>query len=131
MSKGRTDPFRTFTNTDDGQVTAETYGNDSLLAGATVGRTFDSLLRTNTMSVTPPGGSSIVQTIGYDAASRYQTFTQSGIVATYSYAQNSSLVSGVVLQNSGSTVLTTVKTYDALNRLQSISQRGEGVGPTY
>ena len=87
--------------------------------------------KSHTVSVTPPGGSSIVQTIGYDSASRYRTFTQSGIVATYSYAQNSSLISGITLQNSGSTVLTTVKTYDALNRLQSISQRGEGVGPTY
>ena len=53
---------------------------------------------------------------------RQTAFTQSGIVATYSYAQNSSFVSGIVLQNSVSTVLTTAKTYDNLNRLQSISQ---------
>ena len=113
---------RSFTNTNDGQVARETFEAGSLLAGGTLTRSFDSLLRTGTVSVTPPGGSAIVQTIGYDSASRYQTFTESGIVATYSYAQNSSLVSGITLQNSGSIVLTTAKIYDNLNRLQSISQ---------
>ena len=70
----------------------------------------------------PPTGSAVVQTIGFDAASRYQSFAQGGIAAIYSYAPNSSLVSGITLQNSGSTMLTTAKNYDNLNRLKSISQ---------
>jgi len=113
---------RTLLNTDDGQVSAEIFENGSIFAGGSVSRLFDGYLRNNSLTVTPPGGSPIVQTIGYDAASRYSTFVEGGITAAYSYAPNSSLVSGITLQNNGNTLMTTAKNYDNLNRLQSIVQ---------
>ena len=116
---------RTFTNTPDGQVAAEAFTSGSF-AGAAISRTFDGLLRTGTLSVQPSSGASaIVQTIGYDSAARYQSFTQGSLSATYSYEPNSSLIAGILFQNSGTTTMTTAKTYDHLNRLQSISS---GVG---
>ena len=119
------DGSRTVTNTLDGQVASESFDSGPMFDGATVTRAFDGLLRTGTLSVTPPGGSAIVQTVAYDAASRFQTFTQDTLTATYTYEPNSSLVAGVTLQNSGTTTMTTAKTYDRLNRLKSISS---GVG---
>jgi len=54
--------------------------------------------------------------------SRYQTFTQGPVSATYTYATNSSLIAGITLANNGNTLMTTAKNYDQLNRLQSIVQ---------
>ena len=112
---------RTFSNTDDGQIASETFGADSIFFGGSASHGFDEFLRINMVSVQPPGGAAITQTITYDAASRYETFTQGSSSATYTYDPNSSLIAGITMKNSGTTTLATSKVYDHLNRLKSIS----------
>ena len=108
----------------DGQPRDETFQNDSLFAGMNVHHEYDELLRGSTLAVGPTGGDPLlVQTVGYDEASRYKSFTQGAFSAVYNYEPNSPLVASVAFQN-GAT-MTTTKAYDHLNRLKFI---GSSVG---
>src|SRR5439155_8945175 len=61
-------------------------------------------------------------TNSYDTASRFATVGDGAAnLATYTYLANSPLVSQIVFKQSGTTRMTTTKSYDFLNRLQSIS----------
>jgi RHS repeat-associated protein len=59
---------------------------------------------------------------GYDNASRLASVSDgNGNAASYSYLANSSLVGQIAFAHSGTTEMTTIKQYDYLNRLSSIS----------
>jgi RHS repeat-associated protein len=64
----------------------------------------------------------------YDPAGRFLTVSSGTASATYSYVANSSLVDQLVFKQSGTTRLTTTKSHDLLNRLQSISSTASGSG---
>ena len=98
---------------DAGQILSET------LNGVTVTNTYDSLLRR--ASVAMSGQSSTLTSYGFDAASRLSYATNGQFTTTYSYLANSPLVSQIVFKSNSVTRMTTTKTYDFLNRLQSIS----------
>ncbi len=57
----------------------------------------------------------------YATASRLDTVSDGTNAATYAYLANSPLVSSVTFKQSGTTRLTTTKSYDNLNRLTQIS----------
>ncbi|MBI2497139.1 MAG: hypothetical protein HYV75_04195 [Opitutae bacterium] len=99
-----------------GQLKDEDY-TAGLLDTLGVHRSFDSLARLDSVSV--PSVYSVGYT--YDAASRLDTVTSGANTATYSYVSNSPLIGGVVFKQAGATRLTTIKAYDNLNRLSSIS----------
>ena len=68
---------------------------------------------------------------GYDADARLATVNDgNNDTATYSYLANSALVGEILFQTNSATRMTTLKTYDYLNRLTAItSQGGTGVPP--
>ena len=115
---------RTFTYNEDSQVSSETFGTlglgSEMFQGLSIQRGYDDLLRRTTLTGSG-AGDPIVQSIEYDAASRYWKFSQGAVSATYAYEANSALVSGITFQNSGTTTMTTSKIYDNLNRLKSIA----------
>ncbi len=65
---------------------------------------------------------------GYDAASQVSTVSDGTDVATYWYLANSALVGQISFAHNGTTEMTTVKTYDNLNRLTGIVS-GNGTIP--
>lgn len=102
-------------------VNSETYSGTGALAGQSVTRTFDALLRLQQLIA---GGATAV-TYGYDAGSRLETVTRGTDVATYSYVTNSSLVEQVAFRNGGNLELSSNRTYDALNRI-AVAQNTPG-----
>jgi YD repeat-containing protein len=107
---------------DAAQPLTETYTGGSL-AGLAMNWAYDSGLRLQ--SVTAKNGATILQspTYGYDTAGRLQTVTDSPYSATYTYQANSTLINTLTFTNSGAAGMVTTRTYDKLNRLQSISSR--------
>lgn len=80
---------------------------------------YDSLLRRSALTNL---SLSLVQSYGYDAASRYQTVStldaEASTSVAYGYLSNSPLVSTLAFQRGGVTRLTTTNSYDNLNRLR-------------
>src|SRR5258705_11988692 len=97
---------------DAGQLLSEAFN------GLSVTNTYDSLLRRNSVALTSDS-STLVQ-YGY-AASRLSSVTNNAYTATYAYHTDSPLVNSITFKQSGTTRLTTTKSYDNLNRLTSIS----------
>jgi RHS repeat-associated protein len=106
-----------------GQLEDETYTTGAL-SGVVVDRSFDGLHRLSGVGVPAV----TTATYGYDNASRMETVTVGNTTATYAYAANSPLIASVVFKQSGTTRLTTTKTYDALNRLAAISNQPSAAG---
>ncbi len=67
------------------------------------------------------GPSAATHIYTYDVLSRLSTVTDGSYSATHSYTPNSMLISSITFKQSGVPPLTTTKTYDNLNRLQSIT----------
>ena len=104
---------------DANQPLSESY-NNGLLAGLSVGSTFNNSLQRTALSLTGISGTYSVS-YGYDTTGRLHTVTSGANVATYGYLANSPLVSQIGFASSGTTRMTTTKQYDRLNRLQAIS----------
>ena len=105
---------------DANQILSESYSGGPL-NGISITNVYDSFLR-RTNNVTLLGGVVLTTiTNNFDAASRLQTISDGTNSATYSYLANSPLVSQIAFQQSGTTRMTTTKSYDNLNRLTSIS----------
>ncbi|MEI6779931.1 MAG: RHS repeat-associated core domain-containing protein [Verrucomicrobiota bacterium] len=104
---------------DASQFLSESYAN-GLLAGLSVGSTFNNSLQRTALSLSGISGT-YSASYGYDTAGRLQTVTSGANVATYSYLANSPLVNQIVFATNGTTRMTTTKQYDRLNRLQAIS----------
>jgi len=112
----------TYTYDPSGQLQNETYGTNGLLAGFAVTRGFDSMDRLGSLSL----GSGPSETYGYDAASRLQTVASGAAMATYTYLDKSNLIGNLMLKNAGATRLTTVRNFDNLNRLSSVTSTPSG-----
>ncbi len=103
-----------------GQLDTEAYAGGPL-DGMSLDRDFDSLARLSSLSTL--SGVSMLNQVGYayDAASRLDTVTSGVSTATYGYVADSTLVGSVTFKQGGFTRLTTVKSYDNLNRLSGIT----------
>ena len=77
-------------------------------------------MRRETFS-TGTAGPSFTVTSGYDTASRLATITSGADTTTYTYAANSGLLASAATVRSGTPRLTATTSYDALERLTSIS----------
>src|ERR1700744_4925603 len=101
-------------------VLSESYSGGNL-NGLKLSNQFDAYLR-RTNATLLNGTSPLCQTLyTYDNASRLLTVSDGTNQATYSYVANSPLVGQIVFTQNDATRKTTVKQYDYLNRLTSIS----------
>ncbi|MDR3574548.1 MAG: RHS repeat-associated core domain-containing protein [Anaerolineaceae bacterium] len=105
-----------------GELLAESFSG-GILNGLSVTNNYDADLRRSKLSVlNSPSSILAATTYGYDNASRLQTVDDgNNDTATYSYVDNSPLVSQITFKQSGTTRMMTTKTYDHLNRLTGIS----------
>ena len=108
-----------FTYNNAGQLLTESFPCSS----AIVTNTYDTLLRRSALQVVGSTFSLQPSTFSYDAASRLSAIAQGSLQAQYAYVTNSTLVSSIVFGNNATNQMTTVKTYDNLNRLTAISQQ--------
>jgi RHS repeat-associated protein len=97
-----------------------------VLNGVTVTNTYDSLLRRITNGIVVSGSSVLRVTNAYDNASRLTVVSDGTHSATYTYLANSPLIDNVAFKQSGTTRMTTTKSYDKLNRLTKIESANGG-----
>lgn len=109
-----------FTHHEGGPVTSETQ------FGVLVTNRFDEFLRRTNVAVLI--GSTVVASTSYsyNSAGRLSTVTDGTNSATYSYVANSPLVSQIVFASNSTTRMTTIKSYDYLNRLTLITNNVAG-----
>jgi RHS repeat-associated protein len=107
----------------------ETYSGGPL-DGLSVTSGYDALLRRTNLSILD-ASSTLLASIAYsyDDASRLLTVGDGTHSATYDYLDNSSLVEQIVFARNGTTVMTTTKGYDFVNRLTNTVSLG-GTGST-
>ncbi|TXI90111.1 MAG: hypothetical protein E6Q40_01355, partial [Cupriavidus sp.] len=98
-----------------GQVASESYTSGPL-AGLSLNRGTDTLLRKTSLTLKEGGATLWSQGFGYGDASRLASVTMGDDTVQYGYVTNSPLVGSMAFGHSGSTVMTT-KQYDAVNRL--------------
>ena len=105
---------------DAGQMTKESYSGGPL-NGLSVTNRYDQYLRRTNLALL--SGSTVLSSsaYSYDAASRLGTVSDGTNSATYGYLANSALVEQIAFATNGTTVMTTIKGYDALNRLTNIT----------
>ena len=111
--------IRTLNVATDGRPLSETH-DSGLLSGTSMTTGYDALLRRETFSTSTRGPAFDV-TWGYDGVSRLSTVTSGSETNTYAYAANSGLVTGLSIVRGGTPRLTVTSSYDALERLTSIS----------
>ena len=99
----------------DGRLLVET-NTAGILAGIGINSSYDALNRRSSLTLNPQL-SALTTSYGYDGASRLIGVTNGVNTASYSYIANSPLVSQIEFKNSGTTRMTTTKSYDLLNRL--------------
>ncbi len=116
--------LRGFSYHPSGVLQNETY-TAGALDGVAVTRSFDSLLRLSGTSARSGASTLSAVTYGYDAVSRVETVVAGSTTATYGYVANSPLVGRIALRSGAVPRLTTVKTYDRLNRLSAIDHAGD------
>lgn len=111
----------TYLHNDAGQLVAEVHGA-GVLDGLVVTNTYDHLLRRTNLSTLSPLSAILSSTAyGYDNASRLGTVSDGTNSAHYGYLANSALVESIAFKQSGTTRMTTTKSYDYVNRLTGIS----------
>jgi RHS repeat-associated protein len=116
----------TFTYNDAGQLLTESYSGGSL-NGLFVTSHYDNYLRRDQLQAKNGETVLTTATYGYEAASsRLQTVSDGTYSATYSYLANSPLVEQITFKQSTTTRMTTIKQYDNLNRLRTISSVPSG-----
>ncbi len=108
----------TYAYNDLGQLLAETWSGGPW-SGLAVTNGYDSLMRRSAVALDSQP-SSLVQ-YGYDTASRLAAVTNGSSTVAYGYLANSPLLHTITFKESGSTRLTTTKSYDHLNRLTFLS----------
>lgn len=105
---------------DANMLLSESYASGPL-AGLIVTNGYDSLLRRTAVGFSNYSGT--LTTYGYDNVSRLAWVTNGGNTVNYGYLANSPLVENLSFRQGGTTRMTTVKTYDNLNRLLSITNQ--------
>ncbi len=100
-----------------GNLLGESYSGGPL-NGITLTNRYDELQRRTNVSLLSPSSQLLSSTAyAYDPASRLLTVTDGTNSATYDYLDNSALVEQIVFATNGTTVMTTTKGYDFVNRL--------------
>ncbi len=108
----------------DGRLLSESH-DSGLLSGTSASYAYDALLRRQTHT-TNTGQSTFDVTWGYDTASRLQTVTSGTETTTYTYAANTSLITGHTTARSGTPRLSAASAFDFLERLTSINSTSGG-----
>ena len=111
----------TYSYNTNGQLAAEAHTSGPL-AGFTVERAYDTLMRPAGFTASAPGNANlpIGASYTYDTASRLASVTSGSTAFTYAYVPDrGALVASVTARQAGTTVLTTTKTHDAFGRLLS------------
>ena len=102
---------------DAGSLLRESYTGGPL-NGLSVTNGYDALLRRTNVSILNSPSSILASTAyGYDAASQLETVSDGVNSAAYTRLANSPLVEQIVFATNGTTVMTTTKGYDFVNRL--------------
>ncbi len=109
----------------DGRLLVET-NTAGILASLAVTNGYDALNRRFALGLVSDANT--VVNYGYDGASRLIGVTNGVNTANYSYVANSPLVSDIEFKQSGTTRMTTTKSYDYLNRLTLITNHLTGAG---
>ena len=110
-----------------GRLLMETNASGTL-SGWAVTQGYDALLRRNDLKVLKKTTAKADHDFSYDAASRLQTVAAGTFSATYSYLDNSPLISSISFQSNTTVRLTTTKQYDNLNRLLNINSQPSASG---
>lgn len=110
----------TYLHNDAGQLVAEVHGA-GVLDGLIVTNTYDHLLRRTNLAALNASTGLTATAYGYDYASRLATVSDGTNSAHYGYLANSALVESIAFKQSGTTRMTTTKSYDYVNRLTGIS----------
>jgi RHS repeat-associated protein len=113
-----------------GQLLSEA-GAAGTLNGLRVTNAFDAYLRRTSVGSANGATTLTAHDYGYDAAGRLSSAADGTFSATYSYLANSPLVSQIKFTSNSIVKLTTTKTYDNLNRLNSISSAPSALSYTY
>ncbi|HWN96203.1 MAG TPA: RHS repeat-associated core domain-containing protein, partial [Methylomirabilota bacterium] len=108
-----------------GNLTSET-NSSGILAGMAVINSYDNLNRRVATRLNTDTGT--IVNYGYDGASRLLSVTNGVNTASYSYVANSPLVSQIEFKQSGNARMTTIKSFDYLNRLTLITNAASGSG---
>ncbi|HWV99695.1 MAG TPA: RHS repeat-associated core domain-containing protein [Candidatus Acidoferrum sp.] len=120
ITQGSATATDSFDNAND--LLTENYSGGTL-AGLAVTNGYDTLMRrTNLVLLSPQSAVLGSAAYVYDAASRLQTVSDpNNNSATYGYLANSALIGQITFKQGATTRMTTIKTYDLLNRLTQIS----------
>jgi RHS repeat-associated protein len=111
---------------DAGNLLSESYSG-GLLSSLLVTNSCDSLLRRTNPAIVQNSTTPLLhQSFSYDAASRLKTVTVGEHVITYTYLDDSPLVSQIAFQRGSATPMTTTRQYDKLNRLTNIVSAPSG-----
>lgn len=110
----------TYLHNDAGQLVSEVHGA-GVLDGLIVTNTYDHLLRRTNLAALNASTGLTATAYGYDYASRLATVSDGTNSAHYGYLANSALVESIAFKQSGTTRMTTTKSYDYVNRLTGIS----------
>ena len=103
--------------TDAGSLLAESYSGGPL-SGLSITNGYDEFLRRTNLSLLSPSSQLLSSaSYSYDTASRLLTVSDGTNSATYEYLDNSALVEQITFATNGTTVMTTTKGYDFVNRL--------------
>lgn len=110
----------TYVHNDAGQLLAEVHGA-GVLDGLAITNTYDHLLRRTNLAAFNASTGLTATAYGYDYASRMASVSDGTNSAHYGYLANSALVESIAFKQSGTTRMTTTKSYDYVNRLTGIS----------
>ncbi|MEI6780001.1 MAG: TIGR02269 family lipoprotein [Verrucomicrobiota bacterium] len=113
-------PGATLTYNDADELLSESFTSGPL-TGLSLANGYDGLLRRSTVSVLNGATPLTSAGFGYDGASRLQSVAFGSTSATYGYVPNSLLVSNIAFKLNTTTMLTTTRKHDLLDRLASVS----------
>lgn len=97
-----------------------------ILDGVALDPRYDALRRRDRLTVAA-GGSALIQSFAYDAASRLKTLTQGPHEAKYSYEPDAALMSGIEFRSGGALKATLTRQHDLLNRVETVASVSTGV----
>ena|GEM_PF-791866 len=112
-----------YTDTDAPLTEAHSGGTP---AGLSMGWSYDSSLRVQTLSAKNGAATLQSATLAYDTAGRLASVSDGVRATTYAYLANSSLPAGLTFSASAQTRLATTRSYDKLNRLTSVVSTPSG-----
>ena len=104
-----------------GRTISEVGGSGSWFSGLTISSHYDPTLGRDSLTVSQGGSNVLAVSYGYDGYGRMNAVTSGPDTAEYTYKPNSDLIAATTFQHNGTTNLTTTKTWDIGQRLQSIA----------